>query len=118
MANDKLITKLCIDGKDFKIALPDLEKRLDKLESTIEDNQQIYTYQHGLQTMAEAMQSVAEAAEQAMHGVCEAMARIYYLEDQLSASSASEKSENQEKILSGEFWNEIEKNNMFLQHLK
>lgn len=53
-----------------------------------------------------------------MHGVCEAMSRIDYLEDQLSASSASAESENPDKNPLGDFLSEIVKDNMFLQNLK
>lgn len=118
MVSSNVISKLCFDGETFKLSVPELEKRVDRLEATVSDNQEVYTTQYGWQTMAEAMKSVAKAAEEAMHGVCEAMSRIYYLEDQLNAPNANAESESQDKILSGEFWDEIEKNNMFLQHLK
>lgn len=118
MVSNNLITKLRLDNEEFKFSIPELEDRVNKLETTIVDNQEVYTSQHGWQTMAEAMQSVAKAAEQAMHGVYEAMARIYCLEDQLNGSSASAESENPNENLLGEFWSEIDKTNMFLQNLK
>ena len=68
--------------------------------------------------MAAAMSSVAKAAEQAMNGMCEAMARIYRLENQLNTSSASAESENPDENPLGEFLNEFIKDNMFLQNLK
>ena len=43
------------------------------------------------------MKKAAQAAEEAMHSVCEAMSRIYCLEDQLNASSSNENTESQKK---------------------
>ena len=118
MVSSNVISKLSLDGESFRITIPELEERVDRLEATISDNQEIYTTQYGWQTMAEAMKKVAQSAEEAMHGVYEAMARIYCLEDQLSASSASAESENPNENDPGDFWDEITKNNMFLQNLK
>ena len=118
MISSNVISKLSLDGESFKIAVPELEHRVDRLEATISDSQEVYTTQYGWQTTAEAMRKVAQAAEEAMHGVYEAMARIYCLEDRLNASSASAESENPDENPLGDFLDEITKDNIFLQNLK
>lgn len=115
MASNNLIQKIFLDDKEFEFFISDLENRVNKIET---DNQDVYTKQYGWQTMADAMRSVADAAEKAIHGVYEAMSRIYCLEDQLSGSSASAEIETQDENLLGEFFTELSKTNMFLQNLK
>ena len=65
-------------------------------------------------SIEDAFRQVRKGAEALSLRLCEVENALYKHLSEKIATNAGENSESQDKILSGEFWDEIEHNNMFL----
>lgn len=103
------ITNIEIDCKKFDVVtdrIDEISRRLDHLDGD---------YYISLE---DAFRQVREAAKDLTLRLGAVECDLYSYLNQLNEASADESSESQDKILSGEFWDEIEQNNIFLQNLK
>lgn len=109
-----IITDIQIDGTKYQIAndITDTQTRLQELSHRLNhiDGQQYLT-------MEEAFKRVGDAAHNLALRLASVECDLYDYLNKLNEASASETSETSDEILSGEFWDEIQRNNMFLKNL-
>lgn len=103
------ITSIEIDGKKFNM----IDSRVDKISERLDHlDGDYYT------SLEDAFRRVRKSIKELGLRLCGVESDLYSYLNQVVGASAGENAESQEKILSGEFWDEIEKNNMFLKNLK
>ena len=107
-ANQHCINSIKYDDITYSIGDTRVEEIVHRLDNADEEGR----------TLEQAFVHIHASAEKMCQQIMELQWQFQKLEDQLLGASAGETTETSNEILQGEFWREIEKNNMFLQRLK